>query len=269
MTIIQAIILGLIQGLTEFIPVSSSGHLLLLPEFFGWQEQPTSFDIVLHGGTLLALIIYFYPKLKKLVKGILNREWEQIKLGKKILLGAIPAGALGILISIVDYMTNDAVDNFLKTNLLVIIMIIGIGVLLIISDIIYKNNKKEIKEIGLKETFIIGIGQCLSLLRGTSRSGITILTGLTQKLSRKEAAEFSFLMSIPLIFSAFCYQVFKFILENNMNIEITNLMAGFLAAFISGLIAIKFMLRFLKKQGLSIFGMYRIILGIVVIIILI
>jgi undecaprenyl-diphosphatase len=114
-----------------------------------------------------------------------------------------------------------------------------------------------------KNALVIGVGQCLSLARGTSRSGITILAGLSQKLTRKQAAEFSFLMGIPLIFLAFCYQIFDFFLEGSINAEPINLIAGFAVSFISGLVAIKFMLSFLEKFGLSVFGIYRIILGII------
>ena len=268
MTFLQAIILGLIQGLTEFIPVSSSGHLALIPKLFGWETQPTSFDIILHAGTLFALLIYFFPKLKKLFKGIMKKNESDIDLGKKIIIGSAPAAILGIIIAGLNFATNDRVDQILKSNIILISMLILIGLLFILADSRIKNNTKKISEIGIKNTIIIGLTQCLSLIRGTSRSGITILTGIKQGLSRKEAAEFSFLMGIPLLSFAVFYQIGKFALQKNFEIEIQLLIVGFITSFISGYFAIKFMMKFLQFRGLAIFGIYRIILAIIAIIIL-
>jgi undecaprenyl-diphosphatase len=262
-SILHALILGLIQGLTEFIPVSSSGHLALLPKLFGWSEQSTTFDVVLHGGTLLALLTFFYPKLIKMGTGFLKKDKVSQNLVYKIIIGSIPAGILGAILSLGNKITDDKIDNIMKNDIFMITMLISVGILLILADYLFKNNKKKLSEISFKKVNIIGVTQCLSLIRGTSRSGITIIAGLSQKLTREEAAEFSFLMGIPLITMAFSYSVFELITSESSGLTLSSLIIGFIASFISGLIAIKFMLSFLKSKGLAVFGIYRIILALI------
>jgi undecaprenyl-diphosphatase len=266
MTITQAFILGLIQGLTEFIPVSSSGHLVLLPELFNWEAQSTTFDIILHGGTLLALLIYFRERLLKILKGTIQKNEKERSLFIKLVLGTIPALLVGFIITLVNKSFDDVIDESMKSNWVIVVMMIALGILLIVSDYVFTHNRKTVKKINNKNAIIIGIGQCLAYIRGTSRSGVTILTGLTQGLDRHAAAEFAFLIGIPIIAAAFFGDLLFFLMDDaRESISVENAVVGFLTAFISGLLAIRFMLRFLSNNGLKVFGIYRIVLGIVII----
>lgn len=269
MNLFQTIILALIQGLTEFIPVSSSGHLSLLPQILGWKEQSTAFDIVLHGGTLLALIIFFWPKLKTIIQGVRKKDVVQINLVKVIGIGALPALIIGGMIEGINLISDDRIDNLLKNPYSIIFFMILMGFVLILSDFLYKKNVLDIERLKTKHILIIGFLQCLALIRGVSRSGITIFAGLTQGLRREDAAEYSFLMGIPLIAISFIAQLGKFIIKPDLSIGIEHYIIGFIIAFISGYFAVKFMLSFLKKHGLAIFGIYRIIFAIIAFIIII
>ncbi len=255
---IEAIILGIIQGLTEFIPVSSSGHLLLAPKILGWDEQSTSFDIVLHGGTLLALIIFYNFKLLPKKKDSITttaKEWT------KIFLGILPAAIIGGLF-------EDQIDKTFKSALFAAFMLITIGVTMIYADYFVSKQTKLKKELSFRNAGIIGLLHPLAYIRGTSRSGITILAGVFQKIELKTAVNFSFIIGIPLIGGAFLLDVYDLIQNGGSGENTAHLLIGFIAAFISGLIAINFMLNTIEKTGLKWFGLYRILLGILVIILL-
>lgn len=266
MNIIEVIILSIIQGLTEFIPVSSSGHLALLPELFGWSDHPTSFDIILHGGTLMALLIYFYPRLKGYITDSTKSEKRNII--KNVIIGSIPATIIAILVVIINRLTNDALDEILKTNQIMIFMLISVGILLIASEFIFKDNKLKIEDLPLPKVIMVGLIQALALIRGTSRSGITLLAGQLQGLSKSEALELSFLLAIPILFLSTIYQIFDFINEGEIGMPAYQIFLGFLISLVSGLLAIKFMMTYIKNNSLIPFGIYRIALGIVAIIIL-
>ncbi len=266
MSIAQTIILAIIQGLTEFIPVSSSGHLVVIPGLLDWESQSTAFDVILHAGTLFALIIYFRKKLTKIGSGVLKKEKSSIKLLNLLIVSTIPAAMFAFLIEIINKLTDDGIDELMKNNYLVVFMLVSIGILFLFVDKIYGNNEGKIEKMSIKNSLIIGLGQIISLVRGTSRSGITIIFGLSQKLSRKEAAEYSFLMGIPIISIAFIYELIKIITDENIVINVNLSLIGFVVSFLTGLIAINFMLKYLKNNNLQIFGYYRIILGIVVLI---
>ncbi len=252
MTLIQSIILGIVQGLTEFIPVSSSGHLAIVPHLLNMRVQSDSFDLVLHAGTLLALIVYFRKDLLELLK---NK-----KLLINIFIGAVPTLLLGFIFR--DFIK----DNF-KSDYVIIFSLIIVGILMIIADFVFKKNSKTIEDLTPKKSIIIGSIQILSLIRGVSRSGITIIGGLLQGLTLKDAARFSFLVSIPVIGSIVFYQGGTFILEGFNDEAPIYLITGFLTSAITGYLAIKFMLKFLENKGLTIFGIYRIVLGIIILLI--
>ncbi|HEC64190.1 MAG TPA: undecaprenyl-diphosphate phosphatase [bacterium] len=253
MTPTQSIILGTIQGLTEFIPVSSSGHLVLIPSLLGWEQQSTGFDLVVHAGTLLALIIYFRKDLIGLSK---NK-----KLLSNILVASTPVLAFAFIF-------RDFIDANLKSITVVIAMLIFFGLAMIIVDLLHKKNELKINELEPKNIVLISLIQILSLVRGTSRSGAMIVGGLTQGLTRKEAARFAFLVGVPVLLAATGFQVFSFVTEPSQELVLP-LILGFLTSFSSGFFAIRFMLRFLEKNGLFLFGAYRIILGISLIFLLV
>lgn len=254
---LEALILGIIQGITEFIPVSSSGHLVLVPELFGWTQQSTSFDVVLHGGTLLALLI-FYRKF--LINTALDlREKDSQKLVWQILIAAIPAGIIGVLF-------EDKIDSLFKDLDIVIAMLIIVGLIMIVVDYYYVARSPKREELGYKDALSVGISQPLALIRGTSRSGITIIAGILSGLNLKSAVNFSFLIGIPLIGGAFAVSLLELLTTPN-NENILHLAIGFFASFTTGYVAIKFMLSQINSLGLKWFGLYRIILGIVILLV--
>lgn len=246
----EAIILGIVQGLTEFLPVSSTAHLILFPWFFKWSGlvDTLTFDIALHAGTLSALVIYFW------------RDWIDLITKKRRLLGlivlaSIPAGIVGILF-------NDAVEKHLRSPLIICMSLIAIGFFMLLSEKANKN--KNIGMIGIFDAVVIGFSQAVALIPGVSRSGITISAGLFRGLQRDESARFSFLLSTPVIAGATLLHAKKILLGNSDH-NLYLFAAGFFASAITGLAAIKFLLRFFRKHPVNIFAYYRFVLAIVII----
>jgi len=266
MEILQAIVLGIIQGVGEFLPISSSGHLIILPEIFGWSDQGLAFDVALHFGTLLAIMIYFYDDWKKIIfkSYFLNqigrifidrkRELFEIKKLKKdtlIIIGVatIPGVLAGLFL-------EDYAEGVFRNPLLVGTTLFAGALLLFFAD---KRGEKKLgeKDILLKIAFIIGLFQMLAIVPGVSRSGITITAALLLGLSRTAAARFSFLLATPIVLGATIKELPTF-LAAGFDI---NLIVGVLAAFGSGYLAIKYMLKYLEKQSYNIFVVYRILLA--------
>lgn len=277
----QSIILGIVQGLTEFIPVSSSGHLQLVPSLIGWQTPSLIFILFTNFGTLLALIIYFRQDLIQFIQAgwvFLQHKFHspntenafQIKLITNILLATIPAGVIGLIV-------EKSIDKFytLQTGnspaLLTAVTMILVGVLLVISKYIFDNQQMNLRRLGYLQAFSIGLAQALAFIRGVSRSGITILSGGFLGLDLVSAAKFSFLMSIPISLATSLLAVKDLfsLPDGALQTELVSSMLGMVTAFVSGYFAIKFLLDFLKKRGLAIFGWYRIAFGLLAILIVI
>ncbi len=255
----QTAILGIVQGLTEFLPISSSGHLLLLEKFTKLPDFGLTFDAFLHLGTLLAVIIYFRQDIYLLIKALFDRQ-DQIN--KRfigiILISIVPAGLVG-------YLLKDIISEDLRLPGLVLFNLIFWALVMWWADNYIEKQKvslNDLKKISWKQGLIIGLAQVLSLLPGTSRSGITITAGLFQSLSRQVAARFSFIMSIPLIAAAGFLNLITLINQPE-DIVITNLIVGFLASFITGFLAIAWLLKILATKNLKIFVWYRLFLGLV------
>lgn len=259
MTLFQSFILGITQGITELLPISSSAHLVLIPHIFGWESQSTSFDIILHAGTLFALIVYFKKELILLITKF--KQQSNQKLLINLIITTIPASVIGLL-------CNDFIEQNLKSLQVIVIMMITIGLIFLFTDKIIKSNNKNISQLSYKNSLIIGCTQILSFIRGTSRSGIMMIGGIVNGLSLDQSAKYAFLAGIPIIAGASIYQSIEFISEGFGNLELINIAIGFASAFISSLLAIKFTLSFLKNRGLAVFGIYRIIVGILILIIL-
>jgi undecaprenyl-diphosphatase len=247
---LEAIILGIVQGLTEFLPVSSTAHLILFPWFLNWRGEinTLTFDVALHAGTLLALILFFW------------RDWLELIFKKQrlfglIILASIPAGAAGFLL-------NDIVENNLREPLVISIMLIAVGILMLVAERTDKH--KGLEKTGLKDSLIIGLAQALAIIPGVSRSGITISAGLFRGFEREAAARFSFLLSTPLIAGATALHL-KEALISQTNHDFRLFFAGIITSFITGFIAIKFLLKFLKKNPLNLFVYYRFVLSAVII----
>jgi undecaprenyl-diphosphatase len=247
---LEAIILGIVQGLTEFLPVSSTAHLILFPWFLNWggEINTLTFDVALHAGTLLALILFFW------------RDWLELIFKKQrlfglIILASIPAGAAGFLL-------NDIVENNLREPLVISIMLIAVGILMLVAE--RTNKHKGLEKTGLKDSLIIGIAQAIAIIPGVSRSGITISAGLFRGFEREASARFSFLLSTPLIAGATALHL-KEALISQTNHDFRLFFAGIITSFITGFIAIKFLLKFLKKNPLNLFVYYRFVLSAVII----
>lgn len=259
MEIYQAIILGIVQGLTELLPVSSSAHLNLIPWFFNW-EMPESFDVALHLGTLLAITIFFFKDWIGLIKG----GYEQVVKKKKstegkifwyIVAVTIPTGIVSLVL---DKVSDKICEKFGIEMILIAIALIVLGIVLYIVD---KKSPSDVKyeDMTFKQSFLIGISQAIAAaFPGTSRSGITMTVARALHMDRESAAKYSFLLSTPIILAAVLVSItdFQFTLAFFM---------GVLSSFLVGVIVIKFLLNYLKKGSFKIFAIYRVILGIIVI----
>lgn len=259
LTIFQAAILGLIQGLTELLPVSSSAHLNLVPWIFGW-NMPESFDVALHLGTLLAITLFFFKDWIKLIVGgykqvVKKEKSTEGKMFWYIVIATIPAGILSLIL---DKLSEYICDKFGIEMLLIAIALIVMGIILYIVD---KKAESKVKyeDITFKQSMLIALSQALAAaFPGVSRSGITMTVARALKVDRESAAKYSFLLSTPIIAAAVLVSItdFEFTLA---------FLVGVLISFIVGLFVIKFLLDYLKKGSFKVFAIYRIILGLIVI----
>lgn len=251
MELIQSIILGLVQGLTEFIPISSSGHLVIIRKIFGFKDQGLAFDAVLHLGTLLAVIFYFKKDLQEILK-----EGGKNKIFWQIILATLPAAIAGLLF-------EDFVASFFRDILWVATFFILTGFVFLLAERYYdlKFEKKKIDQLTWKDSLIIGIAQIFSLLPGISRSGITTVAGMFRFLRRTEAARFSFLMSILIIFGAGLKSVIDLFASFEFQNEVLEIILGFITSFLAGYSSIKFLMNFLKNHRLYLFSFYLFVVG--------
>ncbi|PKG40587.1 undecaprenyl-diphosphate phosphatase [Psychromonas sp. Urea-02u-13] len=257
MSTLEIVVLALIQGLTEFLPISSSAHLILPSVLLGWQDQGLAFDLVLNIGTLLAVLIYFRREVTNMslawVGSIKTKQQTQdSKLAWWILWSTVPAAAIGFL-------GKDLIETYLRSGYVIAVTTLVFGLLLWWADSQAKQMKTEYQT-GLKGALIIGFAQVLALIPGTSRSGITITAGLMLGLTRNAAARFSFLMSIPIISLAAGYDLLKFILSDTA-VDWAGLFLGAGVSFISAILCIHVFLILLNKVGMLPFVIYRLILA--------
>ncbi len=264
MSIFSSIILGIIQGGAEFLPISSSGHLIIVRDLFGWHgSTDLAFDAILQLATVIALIVFFHKDIWQLLKSF----WQMVQ-GKfieqkdrvmiwAIIIGTIPAVIAGLILQ--KYMET----TFRSAVLVCIILIIGSGVMFFAEKFATKN-----KELTVKKGFWVGVFQCLSLVPGFSRSGATISGGLIFGLTREEALRFSFLLSVPILLGSGLKEFVSILHSGSFTTSSVNLLFGTVTAFVVGFFAIKFMMKFLKNNSLNIFIYYRIILAVGVLAIL-
>jgi len=262
--IIQAIIIGVVQGLTEFLPVSSSAHLVVLPRILGWDDtliNSAEFVVMLHMGTLAALLLYFWHDVLDLLAAFwaLLRERSfgedpNRKLSLILLLTIIPAGLFGVVF-------EDWIDSFFRDALIVIPLILVVGAAILWLAERYGTRTRDLQQTNYGDAAVIGIAQAQALFPGISRSGITIAAGLFRGLEREAAARFAFLMGIPIIAGAGLWKTRSIVTGDLGDVDVVVLAAGVLAAAISGWLAIGFLLRYLRSHSFGIFIAYRLVVA--------
>lgn len=286
MSIIQAIIIAIVEGLTEFLPVSSTGHMIITEQLLGIEsnEFVKAFTIIIQFGAILSVIVLYWKRffqfksdiptsiqskpdlsLKKNTTLFVKRILYKYEFYWKLLAGFIPAGVLGLLF-------NKKIDELLESVEVVAIMLVLGGIIMLFVDKWFNRPEEGEQKITYKNAVLIGFFQCIAMIPGVSRSMATIVGGMSQGLSRKNAAEFSFFLAVPTMAAATGYKVFKLIsspsgfelLQENLGV----LILGNVVAFIVALLAIKFFIGFVTKYGFKLFGWYRIILGSILLILL-
>lgn len=268
MTLFEAIVLGIVQGLTEFLPISSTAHLRIIPALAGWEDPGAAFTAIVQIGTLVAVLLYFWKDIfiivAAVIEGIVQRkplENSEAKMGWMIVAGTIPIVVFGKLF-------ETQIDTTLRSLYWISGSLIGLAIILFLAEAKIKNRiKKELplkamENIGWKEALLIGLAQSIALIPGSSRSGVTITGGLFLNLDRATAARFSFLLSLPAVFAAGLYKLYQtwdIIVASPEHI--TNILAATLVAGIVGYASIAFLLNYLKKHTTTIFIAYRLVAG--------
>ncbi len=270
--VLKSILFGIIEGITEWLPISSTGHMILLDQICSFKNvSPDFFEmflVVIQLGAICAVIVMFWNKLWpfKTVKNEQGKKEFKVRMASinlwlKVLVGSIPAGVLGLIF-------DDLLDKYLYNHITVAITLIVYGVLFIVIEHVNKQRKPRVRkltELTYKDAFLIGLFQALSLIPGTSRSGSTILGGITIGTSRRVASEFTFFLAVPAMLGASFLKILKFGFAFSA-MEFVILINGMITAFVVSLLVIRFLMDFIKKHNFNVFGIYRIILGAIVLI---
>jgi undecaprenyl-diphosphatase len=260
--LLRAAVLGVVQGLTEFLPVSSSGHLILVPWFFGWDDQGLAFDVGLHIGTLLALLLYFWREWR----GMLTSAWRDARLRTPrtalapqsrlfwlIVAGSVPTAIAGGLF-------NRQIEDHLREPWLIGVLLIVVGGVMLLADRLSRR-KRALPDLNLRDALLIGTAQAIALLPGVSRSGATISMGLARHLDREAAARFAFLLGTPAFVGAALLESGDLLTGSAGGYG--EMAIGLAASFVTGIAVIHFLLRFLRTRSLLTFVVYRWVLGVV------
>jgi len=255
MTLVEAIVLAVVEGITEFLPVSSTGHMIIASSLMGIADDTftKSFTIAIQLGAILSVVVLYW-----------KRFFKSVNFYVKLFVGFIPAAIFGLLL-------GDVIDSLLENVLVVAISLVAGGIVLVFIDKLFGDDKPEdTEEPGFKQAFLIGVFQCLALVPGVSRSAATIIGGLTQKLTRKAAAEFSFFLAVPTMFAATGYKLYQFYSDGNAfgKEELVPLAVGNVLAFLIAIVAMKSFVSYLTKYGFRVFGWYRIVIGSIILIML-
>ncbi len=269
MSIWEAILLGIIQGVTEFLPISSSGHLILVPWLLGWDEPGLLFNVGVHVGTLMAVVVYFWRDLFSMAvalpRGIIQRKPladPMSFLALVIVLGSVPAAIVGVTL-------GDRIDEFFHTGsggnraiVLIACALMLVGVMMAIAERV-ADRRRGIEDIGFRDGILIGLAQALALFPGVSRSGSTITTGLFLGFRRESAARFSFLLGVPAVVGAAAFEL-RNLFENGLGDQTAVFIAGIVTSGVVGYLSIAFLLRFLVRNSTVIFTIYRVAFGLLV-----
>jgi len=258
----KVIVLGIVQGLTEFLPVSSTGHLIVLERLFGFSESEFGilFDVMLHGGTLLALVVYFWTDLVKIGRDLIGNYRKNGRLPALLLVGTVPGVLVGVFF-------EGFISGNLRNSIVVGACLILFSGVFYLGERVSKKNK-EIGKLSLVDGVVIGLFQAVALVPGVSRSGITITGGLFRNLKREEAGRFAFLLSIPIVLGAFLAKSLVLVEGGNGVEFMCYSLIGFLASFLTGVLVIRFFMKYLKKHNMDVFLVYRVILGLLILLLL-
>jgi len=263
MDLLNAIILGVVQGLGEPLPISSSGHLILVPWLLGWPEHSLTFDVALHGGTALAIIVYFWQDWTQLAVAFLGSIRDRSirgdfhrRMAWYIVAASIPGAAGGVIL-------EQKIEEALRAPWLVAILLMLMGLAMLWADH-HSTHRRSLSGMTLRDAVIIGLAQALALAPGTSRSGVTITAALLLQMNRSDAARFSFLLSGPIVAGAFLYKMAGLVHQGFPAEEQIPFVAGIVVAAVVGYIAIRFLLGYLQKRSLNIFVGYRLAMGMLV-----
>jgi len=269
MTILQSLILGIIQGLTEFLPISSSAHLVIVPYLLGWEipaQEAFIFDVLVQLGTLLAVIVYFRKDLYKIIIAVIDGLIHKhpfsepaARMGWLLVLATIPAIVAGVLF-------KDPVERAFGSPLATGLLLFGTAALLVIAELVGKRNR-QIENTSWMDALIIGLFQVISLLPGISRSGSTISGGMIRNLERPSAARFSFLMSVPVMIGAGTLAVFDLIRLPNFSNQLPTLIIGFITAAVVGYLSIRWLLAYLVNRKLYPFAIYCSVVALLIIVV--
>ena len=264
MTWLQIIVLAIVQGLTEFLPISSSGHLVLVPTFFGWSDQGLAFDVAVHFGSLLAVCLFFRRDIAALLGGCLElasfrMESTESKLALGLALGTIPAAVAGLTLA-------GWIEANLRDPRVIVITLSGYGILMLLADR-YGSRRRNITDVSVVDAFIVGCAQALALVPGTSRSGVTITAGRLLGFERQDAARFSFLLSVPVILLASGYKGLELVL-GDAPVPWGELGLAVAVSAVVAYASIDFFMRFVSRIGLLPFAVYRLLLAGVIVYVL-
>jgi len=264
MTLTQAIVLGTVQGVTEFLPISSSAHLILVPWIMTWPDQGLTFDVVLHAGTLIAILSFFWKDWLEMVTSAFRRNRNlpdsQPAILLPIICGTIPAAVVGFL-------AQKKIETTLRSPFILSITLIGVALLLWLAERVARR-ERDLGQVSLPDAFSIGGAQALALIPGASRSGITIAAGLFRGLTREAAARFSFLLSAPITAGALLKKLLDLRTAGIPDADRLPMLFGFLSSLMIGYLTIRFLMRYLQRNTLQIFIVYRIGLGVVILILI-
>ena len=257
MDTIQSIIIGIVEGLTEFLPISSTGHMIITEKLLSISETDFSkvFTVAIQLGAILAVVVLYWKKFV---------DFKNWRFYAKLIAAVIPALILGFLFS-------KKIDALLESSLTVAISMLAGGIILVFIDNVFKENTvADEKDISFPKAILIGVWQCLAMIPGVSRSAASIIGGMQQKLTRSAAAEFSFFLAVPTMLAATGYKLLKYYKEYGgfSSNEMKQLAIGNVVAFVVALLAIRFFIGFLKKHGFKVWGYYRIIVGIVLLVLI-
>ncbi len=269
MEFLETIVLGIIQGLTEFLPVSSSGHLLIAYHIFGWEDKGVEFDIAVHAGSLLSLLWYFKNTWISLPASLISnrKRWldrkaslSERKIIFVLLVGTLPAALIGVI-------ALPLLDDNLRTPQWTGWAFIGTGILLLSTQLLPRFKHNATDEVSYKQAVVVGLSQAISITPGISRSGITITAGVFSGLSRRHATEFSFMLAMPIIAGSALFTAVG--IDSNYKIEdwLTTII-GFFVSFVVSLVTIGLMVRFVQRIGLAPFGIYATLIGILILVFL-